>query len=91
MTHPQLNDDSSCFNCAAYFADIEGKPGMGGECHRHAPRPANLEVRHWPARAQPSDSEPPCSETSGAVVWPRIEDVFFCCDWLPAFKSDAGA
>lgn len=80
--HPKFNDESSCENCAAYSPDQDGKPFHGGECHRHAPRPGFLSVTHYPDESQVGDDRT-LSETNSGVVWPRIEDVFFCCEWLP--------
>jgi hypothetical protein len=87
-THPKFNNDSSCHNCAAFVPNVEGHPERGGSCHRHAPRPTHAWVKHF---AGEDDERPSESDTSSEIVWPVVDDVFFCCEWLPAFRTTGEA
>lgn len=90
-THPKFNDDSSCHNCAAFLPEDPSKPHFGGTCHRHAPRPVHASVRHFEKGYGDPAVEPAESDTLPSIVWPQVDDPFFCCEWLPAFRTTGEA
>lgn len=78
--HPLFNDESSCHNCAAFAPDEPTKSGTvaSGSCHRHAPRPFSS----WTTRSVDEEGEV-VDEPSREVSFPKMDDVMFCCEWVP--------
>ncbi len=86
--HPQFNIGSSCLNCAAFVPDVVTKSGVvvNGSCHRHAPRPFSA----WTTRNVEEDGEE-VDEPSREAAFPRLDDVMFCCEWIPGFPEEKKA
>jgi hypothetical protein len=80
MTHPLFSDDSTCLNCAAFVPDEPTHAGnvTSGSCHRYAPRPFSS----WTKRDVAEEGES-VDEPSREVSFPQMDDVMFCCEWLP--------
>lgn len=77
--HPLFSDESRCQNCAAFVPGEPTEPGLvsSGSCHRHAPRPFSS----WTMRDV--EGEAFADEPSKEVSFPKLDDVMFCCEWIP--------
>ena len=88
MIHPKFNADSCCQSCAAFveYTNLKYPGDRRGTCHRHAPRPAPLSVKHYPPDGC-DEPNPASSETGPDFTWPMVDDEFFCCEWIPKLEE----